>query len=257
MIIAAGSLEYAQARLSARYGERPDEIAWRRIEHVRTFPALLDAARTSALGAWLSGIGPGSTPHEIEEAMRGHWRDLVMEVASWMPDDWHSAVRWCAMLVDLPVLQHLARGGAAMPWMREDAVYRDLCERESAGFGTAPASGPLASLAAAWSDPDRVGQLWLAEWKRRIPDGDSGDPLLQQAVGRALASHLAALRDPSLRTSTALRRALQTRLEALFRRAMLDPAAAFVFIALSALDLERFRGELLRRAAFPGLPLVA
>jgi hypothetical protein len=257
MIIAAGSLEYAQARLSARYGERPDEIAWRRIEHVRTFPALLDAARTSALGAWLSGIGPGSTPHEIEEALRGHWRDLVMEVASWMPDEWHSAVRWCAMLVDLPVLQHLARGGAAMAWMREDAVYRDLCERESAGFGTAPVAGPLASLTAAWSDPDRVGQLWLAEWMRRIPDGDSGDPLLQQALGRVLASHLSALRDPSLGTGTALRRALQTRLEALFRRAMLDPAAAFVFIALSALDLERFRGELLRRAAFPGLPLVA
>jgi hypothetical protein len=30
-----------------------------------------------------------------------------------------------------------------------------------------------------------------------------------------------------------------------------------VFIALAALDLERFRGELLRRAAFPGLPLAS
>jgi len=41
------------------------------------------------------------------------------------------------------------------------------------------------------------------------------------------------------------------------RRAMLDPAAAFAYLALIALDLERLRGELLRRAAFPGLPLVA
>ena len=53
-----GSLEYAQARLSARYGERPDEIAWRRIEHLRELPALLDAARISAFGIWLAGIDP-------------------------------------------------------------------------------------------------------------------------------------------------------------------------------------------------------
>jgi hypothetical protein len=257
MIIAAGSLEYAQARLSARYGERPDELAWRRIEHVRTFPALLDAARTSALRVWLPGIAPVSTPHEIELSLRGHWRDLVWEVASWMPDAWHAAVLWCAALADLPVLQHLARGGASLPWMREDVVYRELCERESAGFGTAPTAGPLASLAVAWRDPDRIGQLWLAEWKRRTPQRSQGDGALHEMVGRALASHLAALRDPSLHTGTALRRALQTRLESLFRRAMLDPAGAFVFIALTALDLERFRGELLRRAAFPGLPLVA
>jgi hypothetical protein len=256
-MIAAGSLEYAQARLSARYGDRPDELAWRRIEHVRTFPALLDAARTTALRAWLPGIAPVSTPHEIEQALRERWRELVVEVASWMPDEWQSATLWCATLADLPVLQHLARGGASLPWMREDAVYRELCERESAGFGTAPTGGSLAALAAAWSDPDRIGHLWLVEWRRRTPEGDRGDQVAQEAVVRALRSHLASLRDPSLVTGTVLRRALQTRLEALFRRAMVEPSAAFVFIALAALDLERFRGELLRRAAFPGLPLVA
>jgi len=52
-----GSLEYAQARLSARYGQRPDEIAWRRIEHLRELPALLDVARISALGScWAASI---------------------------------------------------------------------------------------------------------------------------------------------------------------------------------------------------------
>jgi hypothetical protein len=50
-----------------------------------------------------------------------------------------------------------------------------------------------------------------------------------------------------------LRRTLQARLTLLFRRAMLDPAAAFAYLALTALDLERLRGELLRRAAFPAL----
>jgi hypothetical protein len=253
----AGSIEYAHARLCARYGGRPDEIAWRRVEHARSLPALLDAARATPLRAWLAGITAVSVPHEIEHALRERWRALVADVASWMPDAWQGAVLWCATLPDLPTVQHLARGGATLPWMRDDAVYRELCEREAAGFGTAPSGGRLAGLAAAWSDPDRIGGLWITELRRRMPAHGRGDLVVQDALRRALSSHLAAMRDATLATGTALRRALQARLEALFRRATLDPAAAFVFVALAALDLERFRGELLRRAAFRGLPLAA
>ena len=252
-----GSLEYAQARLSARYGQRPDEIAWRRIEHLRELPALLDAARMSALGFWLAGIDPASTPHTIERVLREHWRKLVAEVAAWMPDEWQSAVRWCALAADLPVAQHLARGGASLPWMPDDAVYRELCEREAAGFGAAPTAGPFAPLAAAWPDPVRIGGAWLAEWRRRLPVGEDDEATLLDELARVLRAHLAAFHDPAVRDGWPLRRALEARLTLLFRRAMLDPAAAFVFLALAALDLERLRGELVRRAAFPGLALLA
>ena len=61
----------------------------------------------------------------------------------------------------------------------------------------------------------------------------------------------------SIREGWALRRALQARLAAHFRRVMVHPAAPFVFLGLVALDFERLRGELLRRVAFPGLPLAA
>jgi hypothetical protein len=40
-------------------------------------------------------------------------------------------------------------------------------------------------------------------------------------------------------------------LSLLLRRATLEPAAAFIHVAISALDLERLRGELLSRALFP------
>ena len=49
---------------------------------------------------------------------------------------------------------------------------------------------------------------------------------------------------------TQLRRALQARLSLLMRRATLEPAAAFIHLALSALELERLRGELLARKLF-------
>ena len=78
--------------------------------------------------------------------------------------------------------------------------------------------------------------------------------LLPELV-RLLAAHAAAFREPLQSDGWALRRALHARLSQLFRRATLEPAAAFIFLALSALDCERLRGELLRRAVFPRLPL--
>ena len=251
----AGSLEYAHARLWARYGNRPDALAWRRIEHVRALDALLDAVRASSLSVWQAGIGSHSTPHEIERVLRGHWRDLAAEVTAWMPEEWQPAVRWCALLVDLPLLQHLARGGTAPPWLRDDPVHRVLADGEPAGFGTVSGDKALAPLAAAWTDPDRIGRLWLAEWRRRIPASPRADNAIIDEVGRALGAHLAAFGDRTVRDGWPLRRTLQERLALLFRRAVIDPAAAFIFLALSALDLERLRGEILRRVIFPGMPL--
>ena len=255
MSAAAGSLEYAHARLSARYGDRPDELAWRRIEHVRALPALLDAVRASVLSVWMGGIGSHGTPHEIERVLRSHWRDLVAEVTAWMPEEWQPAVRWCAVLVDLPLLQHLARGGAVPPWMHDDPAYVDLAERESAGFGTAPADKALAPLAAAWTDPDRIGHLWLAEWRRRIPESQRAGNATMDEPARALGAHLAAFHERTAHDGWPLRRMLQARLSLLFRRAIVDPSAAFIFLALAALDLERLRGEILRRVIFPGASL--
>jgi len=127
--------------------------------------------------------------------------------------------------------------------------------RRRAPASPALGAGPLAALAAGWDDPGRIVPLWRVEWERRAPA--RGDPDLRAELGRALGAHLAAFHDPALKDGWPLRRALQARLTLLLRRAMLDPAAAFAYLALIALDLERLRGELLRRAAFPGLPLVA
>src|SRR5512144_2342732 len=245
-----GSLEYAQARLAARYGERPDELAWRRIEHLRELPALLDAARLTAFGRWLGGIDSASTPHEIDRALRERFRALVAEIASWMPPEWQPSVSWCALVVDLPAIQHLARGGAAPSWMRDDEALRALADLAAAGPG---AGGALAPFAPAWSEPTRVAGLWRAEFRRRLPEPYEGSLIAE--LGRVLHDHLAAFHDPAVRDGWPLRRALQARLVLVFRRATLDPAAAFVFLAIAALDLERLRAELVRRAAFRGLPL--
>ena len=251
-MIEAGSLEYAHARLGARFGARPDELAWRRIEMIRDLGGMLDAARASPLSDYLSEIGPDADVHAIELALRAHLRERVRAIAAWMPPEWREAIEWCALLPDLPVLQHLARGGAPPPWLRDDALGAALREGASGRIET----GPAFLLAEGKRDPDRIAALWQAEWRRRLPVPVAASPFLADVV-RLLTAHVAAFRDPLQIEGWTLRRALHARLAQLFRRAMLMPAAAFIFLTLSALDCERLRGELLRRAVFPRLPLAS
>ena len=176
-------------------------------------------------------------------------------IATWMPSSWRASIEWCALLLDLPVLQHLARGGAPPRWLRDDPLAAALRESGAAHVGSLRGeAGPASLLAAGRTDPDRIASLWRAEWVRRLPVRITEAVLLGDFV-RLLAEHAAAFRDPLQIEGWALRRALHARLTQLFRRATLEPAAAFIFLALSALDCERLRGEILRRVVFPRLPL--
>jgi hypothetical protein len=54
-----------------------------------------------------------------------------------------------------------------------------------------------------------------------------------------------------------LRRALAGRVALVFRRAAVDPAQAFAFLALAALEYERMRAELIPRCVLPHRALAA
>ena len=249
-MIESGSLEFAQARLQARHGQRASAAAWQRLETTREFGALLEVARSSALRPWLVGITPASTSHQIELTLRAHWRALVAEVAAWMPAAWQASMGWCAVLADLPVLQHLARGGEPKPWMRDDPDYRALCAMPPGEHRAALADGKFGALAGAWPAPALLARSWLAEWQRRLPErpGDVHDTLHQLVA--TLLQHGIAFAAAPPGPGGLLRRTLQARLALLLRRATLEPAAAFIHVALCALDLERLRGELLSRLLF-------
>ena len=249
-MIDCDSLEYAQARLQSRHGQRAGEADWQRLETAREFTARLDAARNSPLRPWLVGITAASTSQQIESVLRAHWRTAVSEVAGWMPAAWQAAVLWCAAWPDLPVLQHLARGGEPMAWMRDDAELRSLCAVPAAEQAVALGAGALAPLAMAWPSPEAMASAWRVEWQRRLPQplGDAGDSL--SGVAATVLKHGAAFAAAPPGSGSMLRRALQARLTLLLRRAALEPAAAFIHVALCALDLERLRGELLGSALF-------
>lgn len=250
-MMGCGSLEYAQARMQARHGQRADETTWQRLETAREFAALLDAARQSPLRAWVAGLTAHSGAREIEALLRGHWRALVAEVAGWMPGAWQPAITWCHWLPLLPALQHLARGGAAPGWMAEDPLLRTVATATPEARATALAAGGDATLAAAWATPDRLGAAWLQGWWQRLPRRAATDSL--RRVLALLQAHHTAFAAAPPGSGTLLRQALRARLAPWLHRAAAEPAAALVYLALGALDLERLRGELLRRALFPAV----
>lgn len=250
-MIDCGSVEYAYARVHARHGRRLDTGAWRRIETLRDFAPMLELARAGSLSAWLDGIGERSDSHRIETVLRRHWHTSVDEVASWLSAAWQPAVRWWAWLPELPMLQHLARGSEPPPWMCDDEIWRDACALPAAERAGWLASSPASALLSALRAPDRVGELWLAEWRQRLPRTGSDDAAALDTLLRVLLEHREAFVRAALGQGHALRARLQSRLEGLLQRLPPQPAVVFVHLALMALDLERLRAELLRRRLFP------
>jgi hypothetical protein len=260
-VIEAGSLELTHARVLARHGERLGPADWRRIEATRDWTPALEVARSTALRPWLDGITADSGVAQVEGTLRRHWRGVVSETAAWMPAPWQAAVAWCAWLPDLPLLQHLARGGEPPPWMRDDDAWRALAAAQPPSRASVLAAGPAGALAAAWTAPDDAGRAWLLEWRKRVPrrvrartagaTPDSAGASLEALV-RVLRDHAKVFGVAAPSQGWALRGALRSRLVQLLRRSALQPAMAFVHLALCALDLERLRAELLRRLLLPG-----
>ncbi|GIK84543.1 MAG: hypothetical protein BroJett026_00240 [Betaproteobacteria bacterium] len=239
-----GSVEYAWARVAARQSRRPDAAEWHRVETPRSLAGVLDAARGGGLEPWVEGLDGRAHAHAIEAHLRARWRARVDEVARWMPDEWRPAVRWCAWLPDLPLLRTLARGDA-LPAGVDDPAWHD------ARPGPPRAPSPLAPLAPAWRVGGDVARAWSDAWRHRWPRRDA----TLAALDRTVAAHVAAFRTADAGTGPALRAAFAVALRSLFRRATASPAAVFVHLAQCLLDGERLRGELLRRAALPRVPL--
>ena len=177
---------------------------------------------------------------------------LVAEVAGWMPDAWQPRDRWCARARrPSALLQHRAARRRALPWMaRRSAVREDLRARH-ARRGAAPAVALLRARGRATARPRRAARVARGVAAPAARTGRPRWPLLGALVHDARRARAAASATAHPADGWPLRRALQARLAVLFRRATLDPAAAFIFLALSALDLERAARRALRRARVP------
>ncbi|SMH54121.1 hypothetical protein [Maritimibacter sp. HL-12] len=206
---------YAQARMQARFAARPEAAEWQMIETGRDLAQGLDATKRTGLAAFVARLGRDSSREAVESGLRQAWADLVAEVAHWAPPSWRAALEWVALLPHLGLAD--AEGSLALPGGE--------------------------ALATAIEDGARPGAAWQAGLAARLPRGGAAalaplNPLITaylEGPPRALTERWALMRG----------------LERLLRARAGEPAAAFAFLGLMALDLERLRGALLLARLFP------
>ena len=239
------SWSYVQARLQARHGGRLSESDWRMLEAARSPDHFIDRARTTTLRRFSERLNPGMSTHAMERALRDSWRDYVAEVASWCPADWRPAILWCAPFPDLPSFAAFL-GGEVPRWAQQDPVLTAF----SALAQGATMKSPLEVLLPGPKCAPTLAGRWYAHWNSLWPRG-AGERRPVATLSDIIKAHVACLNCAGPQDASApYRRTLAQALNRMFRRHAASPVAVFCHLALVALDLERLRGGLVRRALF-------
>ncbi len=240
---------YVQVRLQARHGARPDEAVWRHLQGTSDFANYLQLARHTPLRPWVATLDPGQDSDEIEGELRRLFRRHVDEVAGWVVPAWRPAVLWVRRLPDLSALRFLFTGESVPAWLQDDP--------EMNGMGCLPVDARLEAIKqsdcniffVAWQAGKPLPDAWLAHWQTLWPKTARHDHSLE-ALGKALSQYLRVLQADTSGSVQTCSEALQLQLVSTFRRYSFQPAAVFSYLALTALELARLRGDLLVRQLF-------
>jgi hypothetical protein len=242
---------YAQARAQARLGERLSETGWRVLESTLGLPQYLASVRNTSLAPLVQHFSTAVSVHAVERALRDEWRAEVAAVSRWVPEPWSSAVAWSAWLAYLDALAWLMREERALAWMQADTVLATVALNDAAARQAAIANAPFGALAKDDSREDlraRWYQHWAALCPRTDAEENAGLALLVAGVRRYLGADERQDKRRDARTR------LDTLATGLVHRRAEEPAAIFSYLALVALDLQRLRDGILRRALFRDEP---
>jgi len=240
---------YVQARLQARHGDRLQEPDWRAIEAARSIDQFIERARGSSLRRFTERVNARMSSHAVERMLRHAWRLYVAELADWAPQAWRQAVLWTSLVPDLPLIDGLL-GGEAPGWIEQDPAFAELATTDRDARSIAPANSSLAALVASGAPQETLVARWSVHWRSLWPRRPPAGPALLE-IAAAIKAHTARLDRAGLHeTSAPYRGELAIALTRLFRRHSGTPAALFCHLALVALDLERLRGDLIRRRLF-------
>ncbi len=246
-----GHFGYAQARIQARYARRVPEVVWLQLRGAQTFQRYLEAVRGTALAPWVANLSGASDVHDVEHSMRGTLYSTIRELSRWVPEPWVDAVLWVHWLVYVPALRYLLEGAPIPEWMHEGHRLRPFLQESAEDRARAIEAAGGDMLVLAWRRGEPIEDGWLRGWRALWPArrGAAGDVL--DGLSEMLLQHVRQFPEGTSETAWPARRALEVRLERLFRRHAMQPVVVFVYLALVALDLERLRSELLGRMVFP------
>ena len=249
------SFAYAQARIQARHGMRPQEAVWRRLASSGDLANYLQAARHTPLHPWIEGFQNAETSHALELHLRQQFRRYVEDVARWMPSNWRNSINWIRHLPDLPAVQYLLETETAPVWLQDDPCLRDLVRSDNAAIVEALRATDRTYLVDAWHQGIPLYAAWFEQWQRLWPATRHLHDGLA-ALDKLIKHYIHAEQTATSPTDDQRHHRLATGLNSVFRRYSFKPAAACAHLGLVALDLQRLRGELARRALFPEITAV-
>jgi hypothetical protein len=241
---------YIQARLQARHGQRPDDTLWRRLQSVGDLASYIHIARKTKLRPWMLGLHATQGSHAIELSLRRQFRAYVDDISHWLPGSWGVTIRWVKRLPDLPALQQLLTTESVPVWILNDPALRAFGSENPTARAEAMLNSDCACLLRAWNRGQTLDEGWFEYWQSQWPDNTRHKAGLAY-LGRMIKQHIQMLRSQSGRSSDPQRETLARHLLVAFRRYSFQPAVVYAHLALTALDLERLRGDLVRRALFP------
>ena len=241
---------YVQARLQARHGDRLQDAGWHALEAAQTVDPFLDRSRATDLRRFTEQVSAGMSSHVIERALRRAWRAYVDEIAGWLPDAWQPAVTWTALLPDLPAVDAVLKGEAPT-WAKQDAALAPFTESDPAQRLAALQRSPFAPLLPREGEALPLAARWARHWRALWPKQNAGDAAALNALAHAVQAQVELLaRAGGEESSAPHRRDLERAAARLFRRHAASPTAVFSHLVLTALDLERLRGGIVRRQLF-------
>lgn len=240
----SSQIAYAQARVQARFSNRPTEAFWRELEAGRELLHLIEFVRPSALGAAAGSVSAAVDGHAIEARLRDHWSAACAEVAAWYPPAWRPAMRWLAWLPWIAGLESLARDRPAPDWMQDAALFDELAGESIDARADRLLDGPLAALAGAFGSGLNLAVAWHAQWRDQWPPANPrllrGLDQLDATLGYFLPGS-AELDAAPFDAAVDMAEATTKRV---FRRFAGTPVAGLSLLVLLALDHARLRAAL-------------
>jgi len=226
---------YASARVQARFSRRPAPHDFRLLDASRSIAHLQDALRQGPLARFVAGLGPSPGSDDFEARLRDAWREACAEVSRWHATEWASAFLLFDACADLAGLELLRAGGPAPVWLQSDDRLGPVAHAGAASRATAVRTTYGTPLAVAFEAAAPLSEAWRRAWIASWPP-----------VSRPVAKILAGIADLCLEPRVADERRLEERtgrLERLLNRGRGTPAAAFAYLAILAIALERIRGS--------------
>ena len=239
---------YAQARIQGRFSRLPAEDEWQRLAASRTLASLLEEARLGPLHNWVKGFSGQSDVHDLEAGLRSVHRETLEDLCGWVPAPWRDALSWTRWLVHLPLLAHLDAGGPMPGWVSRDPELSGLFGENGALDPRRLSSTGVDVLMHTNQEP---AMAWIIQWRRRWPHCRPETARDLEALAAPLTGRVESFGRISPTATWSLRKKLRERLRLSLHRHTLQPSVPFVYLALTALDLERLRAALVSRALFP------